>query len=391
MTTPTSEIFAGRTFYAPTFELELEGQILSRTIVRDVKEVTYNDSLEELDSFDFVLHDWDEVQRRPRYSSPYDENGNLLQLPDQTNIPNFDPGAAVTLRMGYQGADLVTMLKGTIITAAPSFPASGLPTLQLRAVNPLYRLQKRKVTMSFENKTDSEIAQEIGQALEIDVEIPPGQIQNETRHGFMSFTNQYPIVFLMERARWLGYDLHMNQPDSDGDPTLFFGGRASVGPEYKLRWGRDLVEFTPMVKTRGQVTKVTVRGWRPGASGDDRRIVGTATLDDVNLDLPDDNLLAALKTSLEENELEVVEEPVESQDEADRIALGRLQTTLQDLITGRGASVGVPEIRAGRLIAITGIGLRYSGVYRITQSTHKIDSSGYRTQFSARLEGKGNL
>ena len=122
MTTPTSVIYTGRTFYAPTFELELEGQNLSQAIVRDVKEVTYNDSLEELDSFDFVLHDWDEALRRPRYSSPYDENGNLLQLLTAATS-NFDPGAAVTLRMGYQGADLVTMLQGTIVTAAP--PASG--------------------------------------------------------------------------------------------------------------------------------------------------------------------------------------------------------------------------------------------------------------------------
>lgn len=387
MTTPADVIYTERTFYAPAFELELQGQNLSQAIVRDVKEVTYNDSLEELDSFDFVLHDWDEALRRPRYSSPYDENGNLLQLPDGSDIPTFDPGAAVTLRMGYQGADLITMLQGTIVTASPSFPSSGLPTLQLRAVNPLYRLQKRQETMSFENKTDSEMAQEIGRALEIDVEIPAGQIQEEPRYEFMSFTNQYPIVFLMGRARRLGYDLHINQPDDGSDPTLFFGRRESTGPEYELRWGRDLVEFTPTVKTRGQVTRVTVRGWRPGGRGDDRRIVGTATWDDVDLDLPDSRLLEAIDSALQEYEEEVVEDPIESQDEADRKALGILQKKLQDLITGRGASVGVPEIRAGRLIAITGIGQRYSALYRITQSTHKIDSNGYRTQFSARLEG----
>ncbi|MBI5960850.1 MAG: hypothetical protein HY866_19080, partial [Chloroflexi bacterium] len=58
-----------------------------------------------------------------------------------------------------------------------------------------------------------------------------------------------------------------------------------------------------------------------------------------------------------------------------------------DLITGRGTTVGVPEIRAGRLIAITGIGHRYSARYRVTESTHKINDNGYTTQFTVRMEG----
>jgi phage protein D len=135
------------------------------------------------------------------------------------------------------------------------------------------------------------------------------------------------------------------------------------------------------------VTRVVVRGWRPGGQGDERRIVGTATWADANLSLPDDKLLEAIDGALKEYEEEVVEDPIDTQAEADAKALGILQTKLQDLITGRGTTVGVPEIRAGRLIAITGIGQRYSALYRVTQSTHKLDSNGYRTQFTARLEG----
>ncbi|MBI5958668.1 MAG: phage late control D family protein, partial [Chloroflexi bacterium] len=372
----TQIVDAGYTFYAPTFEIEVEGQNLSQSVVRDVKEVTYHDSLEELDYFEFTLHDWDEFQQRPRYSSPYDENGSLVTLPDGTDVPVFDPGAQIILRMGYQDSDLVTMLKGTIVTVSPSFPTTGMPSLTMRALNPLYTLQKQQATMSFENKKDSEIAQEIGQEIGIDVEIPSGQAQNETPYEFMSFANQYPIVFLMGRARRLGYDLYINQPDDGSDPTLFFGRGETTSPSYELRWKRDLMEFTPQVKTRGQVTRVIVRGWRPGAQSDERRITGTATFADANLDLPDPKLLEAIDAALQEYEEEVINDPIDNQAEADAKALGILQKKLQDLITGRGTTVGVPEIRAGRLIAITGIGHRYSARYRVTESTHKINDNG---------------
>lgn len=385
----TTPIYQDQTFYVPRYEITLQGQNLSQSVIRDVKEVSYNDSLETLDSFEFVLHDWDPVQNAPRYSSPYDESGSPRTLPDGSNVPNFDPGSEVDLKMGYYGLEEpTTMLAGKIVSITPSFPSSGTPSLRIRALNPLYSLQRSQETMNFENKTDSEIAQEIARSLDIGIEIPPGQVQQETRYEFMSFSNEYPINFLMGRARRIGYDLYMRQPDEGGDPVLFFGRSAANGATYELEWGRSLVSFAPTVKTKGQVTRVVVRGWRPGGRGDDRRIVGTATWADVDLDLPDPRLVQAIDGALQEFEEQVVEDPIENQTEADAKALGILTKKLQDLITGNGTTVGMPKIRAGKTIVIKGIGSRYSGRYLVTETTHKIDTNGYTTDFKARLEGR---
>jgi phage protein D len=51
-----------------------------------------------------------------------------------------------------------------------------------------------------------------------------------------------------------------------------------------------------------------------------------------------------------------------------------------------GASVGLPDLRAGRKAEIAGLGPRLSGEYFITESTHTIGDSGYRTTFAARRE-----
>jgi phage protein D len=265
------------------------------------------------------------------------------------------------------------MLKGQVITIAPSFLATGDPSLRIRVINSLHTLQRSQVSMNFENKTDSQIAEEIAGELDLDIEIPAGQSQGETAYEFMSFSNEYPINFLMGRARRLGYDLHMEPPpDPDGRPVLFFGRRAADDVIYELEWGRSLVAFTPAVRTKGQITRVVVRGWRPGARGDDRRVVGTATFQDAELDLPDPHLVEAIDGALREFEEQVVEDPIENQTEADAKARGILAKKLQDLVTGTGFTVGTPRLRAGKTVAIT----------------HKVDATGgYTTEFKARMAG----
>ena len=143
----------------------------------------------------------------------------------------------------------------------------------------------------------------------------------------------------------------------------------------------------PAVKTKGQITRVVVRGWRPGGRGDDRRVVGTATFQDAGLELPDAHLVEAIDTALREFEEQVVEDPIENQAEADAKAHGLLRRKLQDLITATGSTVGTPRLRAGKTIAVKGVGTRYSGTYVLTETTHKVNASGYTTEFKARMEG----
>src|SRR5690606_35317835 len=207
---PTKPIYEGQDYFVPRYEITLDGREVPQGVLRDVKEIVYTDSLSELDFFEFVLHDWDPVARQPRYSSPYDESGQARSLPGGGTMPAFDPGVEVTLRLGYYGAeDATVMLKGRIVTLTPSFPANGQPALRLRALNPLHTLQRKQESMNFENKSDSEIAQEIAGNLDVDIEIPAGQVQDETKYEFMSFSNEYPINFLLGRALRLGYDLHV--------------------------------------------------------------------------------------------------------------------------------------------------------------------------------------
>jgi phage protein D len=48
--------------------------------------------------------------------------------------------------------------------------------------------------------------------------------------------------------------------------------------------------------------------------------------------------------------------------------------------------VGLPDLRAGSVVYIDGLGERFSGRYFVTSTTHAISDSGYTTQFECRRE-----
>lgn len=387
---PAKPISEGQDFYVPQFEIKLLGQKLSNAVVRDVLDVSYRDSLDKLDSFEFTLNDWDPVKKEPKYSSPYTDKGAPRTLSNGEAAPKLDPGARIELSMGYHGpAGLRLMMTGQIVSLSPSFPSSGTPTLRVRALSLLYTLQRAQVVQPFKKKTDSEIAREIARKLDVDIDIPPGQIAKEKQLDYTIVNNEYPIIFLLGRARELGYDIYVRIPEGDGKPVLFFGRTPTSDVVYELEWGKSLIQFTPTLRTKGQIARVVVRGWNPRKKGKEREIVGEATRKDLDPkpDLPDHELMSKIDSALAETYEAVVDRPPQTAEEAKEMAKGILACKLKDLVTGRGSTLGLPDLRAGRTVVIKGLGYRYSGKYVITETTHKMGSSGYTTEFSARLEG----
>ena len=102
--------------------------------------------------------------------------------------------------------------------------------------------------------------------------------------------------------------------------------------------------------------------------------------------MPDQQLLSSIDSSLAETYETDIDHPISSREEANQEARGVLENLIKSLVTGSGSTVGLPDLRAGKTIVITGLGLRYSGRYVITETTHKIGGSGYTTDFSARME-----
>ena len=66
-----------------------------------------------------------------------------------------------------------------------------------------------------------------------------------------------------------------------------------------------------------------------------------------------------------------------------------LQERQKSMVQASATTIGLPDLRAGQLVEILGLGSRFSGIYFITDTTHTIGDGGYTTQFNCRREDPG--
>jgi hypothetical protein len=389
-----------QTFYAPAFELKVRNAPMPRNVVRDIVEVSYEDHIEKVDSFTLVVNDWDADQRAPKYYGHPTEPQQGSKAHDLAYL--FRPFTGIQLLMGYQGAntDLRKMIDGRI-TSVDLELGETAPRIVVRGLNILDRFRTRQYTWSWPESgkgtiRDSEIAKALMQApddasgrpgLDFPVRVNDEALDREAPQDHVFMNNQYPIVFLMERARLLGYSLFVDA-DPGGEAFLYFGPSDRLRDRtYELEWGRSLVSLKVNVGTARQVKKITVLGWDRKAK---KGIKAEATFDTLQKQgvFVNANLRALAEESGREEV--VTEPPVYTQKEAEQRAADLLRAQREEMVTVTGVTVGLPDLRAGRRVRLSKVDFRLDGWYFVTSTTHVINDTGYRTTFQARrVESEG--
>jgi len=385
-------------FYVPGYRVLLKGKQQPH-LEQDIISLTYNDSLTAVDSVDMVVNNWD----------PGDPVPNLAVKGKfrYSDSPVFEPWQEIEVSMGYfrKGQDqLKLMLLGEIVTMAPNFPASGPSTLNVRALNLMHQFRTQQKTLVFRDLKDTEIAQKIiadiatdlkgklaNLKLKMDDKEVAENLKKEEKRPFLEMHNQYPIVFLMQRARDIGYDLTIEDvvDQKTATRTVTFHYRLSgdvLRPVYTLEWGKSLISFQPTLQTARQVNAVTVKGWNVQTK---QPIEATATRAELSkadrVVAPED--LAVTETSLAQKTEVIVDRGFKDPKEAKDVALKTLRQIAQGLVEAKGKTIGLPDLHAGSKIEIKGLG-RFDGTYQVTSTTHTLGDGGYTTDFSARMEAK---
>ena len=382
--------FTDRAFFSPAFRIKLNGQETGRDVIADVLEISFTDDLENIDSFEFALNDWDPVENRPRYSSPWDADGNLLTLYENgPPVPVFEPGATVSLFMGYtEDGELPLIMKGEVISLAPTFPASGAPSCRVRALDAFQRsMQKVHVEGNYSGTAKS-IVDQICSENDITVQWSDITEEGSEEKGLDIEGILYDEI--QKRARGYGLSMVTIPAESESDsPTLFLSSPSEdkSSPVAEFIWGRTLISFTPVLSAKGQVAEVVVRWGNPDAKGNGR-IEVTKTWADIGLS---PSALgpagkADIDTAVRNLEEIIKPEKILTEEDANRAALAHLREMAATLITGNGSSVGLPTLRAGKTVNLSGLGARFDGVWRLTQTTHAVGGAGYTTTFLARKE-----
>src|SRR5262249_23299373 len=388
-------------YYVPQFAIKVEGGGLPDDLLRDAVQVSYRDSIREIDSFELTVNNWDAASRDFKYIGTESAKSLSASTPEAQRQHLFEPCAKVfELYMGYAGK-LTAMMKGSCTTMEPSFPTSGGPTLTVRALNVLHRLRRKQYSDSWTDKRESEIATAIGQATDPDthsrrfpipIRIDTAAQAHEKKIDYVAQQNQYDIDFLFQRARGMGYVVYVGQdPAPEGKPPqefLYFAPSQATQPglrdvTYELEWGISLIDFKPTLATANQVRSVTVRNWNRRTN---RKIEAKVSLEDASIDINRDLIPLLTRDGCEPREDVVVDEPMFTPEQAQRRALAILPDKLKEMVTAEATTIGLPDLRAGQRVEIRGVGSRFSGTYFVTESTHTISDSGYVTHFTARRE-----
>jgi phage protein D len=206
--------------------------------------------------------------------------------------------------------------------------------------------------------------------------------------------------------------LDSQAPPKDANKVMlhFEPARSVVTPDkaIDLRWGTNLVDFTPKFKVWEQLTGVKVAGTKHGTR---KRHTETIHVDDavIRQDLKQDleyklpgassgeavDLLDAGQArahffgkegTVPKNNPSISTSNLDSA--RTRLqGIATLRKSLRELLTAEGSTFGFPDLRPGVYVRIGGLYPPFDGLYYVTQTVHSFDTNGYRTQFSLRRPG----
>jgi uncharacterized protein len=379
--------------YAPDFAIEIDGQPIPAQLRAAIQSVTLQDGLEGADRVEVQI-----------------ANENLQWL----DHPIFRLDRKLTLSIGYQPERLTRRFIGEIVSRDASFPSSSMPTLTVAAQDFLGRTTRgtrrrwfaipipmeRNVPLpdvataallAAENRLIP-IFDPVGAALSIilgGVEMiaalgDPQEMQKLIRKQ----PGENDFDFLSRVSHENGWEMMIDHSGVVGGYKLhFMSPLGHLHPDVTLRYGQSLIEFNPRITSVGQIAAVTASIWVAEIKTSFNVTVGW-DWDRMALTLdirPVVNLIGVGASGLSSASLELIDEPL-TLASAPRVIVGKLIPRLNKRLIGSGSTVGNPEITAGMVVKLEGLGIEFGGLYRVTGSRHTIDGNGYITNFEVRKE-----
>ncbi len=356
-------------FYAPTFEILVEGQDILKAGV-EVTNVSVDNSLDGADTFSFTVFNAFDITKK-----------EVLWFGGDDSLFKF--GEQVEIKLGYAN-NLKTLMIGLITSVKVDFPSGSPPQMEVSGFDLSYQMMKEKMKENkkryWDDTTDSYVVEEIakehslkisfdddaglfpkGKSIE-DSEVVHPQIIKQEKESYFEFLmrlaeRNYYEFFVFEDI------LFFRKPavDKDQDPIV------------TLEWGKSLVSFSPEINIAERVGQIDVVG-----QIDEGEIKATATISNEEI---------TRNFNFEEDQLttEEVNHTLSSKKHAETLAKSILLKRHENVFTASGELIGIPDILAGRNIKLIGLGEKFSQKYYVNQTNHSISSSGYKTTFNVKI------
>lgn len=352
-------------YFAPAFQIVVNGSQVAADVSADIEQLQVVSKPDTLDTFSFTV-----ANAFPKMRWTHTPDANL-----------FREGSSVKIAMGYVD-DLQDMIEGEITQISPSFPADDGPTVTIEGHTLLHRLGGTNKTRSFQSVSDKDIAEKIAQDanLQCDAEDPG------TQYDYVMQPNQTDLEFLRERARRLHFEILVQ------NKTLIFRkSQEYTAKTYTLVWAQGqlavasgpntlpLKTFSLKMNASKPATNVETRCYDPTSK---QAIVSRAGPSDQTSQMGGTQAGGTVAQTFGDRTHVHVTTPFASQAECDAHAKAIYNNQALGLVSGTAETIGVPDLRAGTVVQMLGVGPRFEGEYRIDEATHEIGSDGYKVTLS---------
>lgn len=327
--------------YSPRFKVEVGSKTLQEPGGR-IADLVVETTFDGADRFSFTLN------------YPFDEERDRFAGLDWDL---FSIGTDVEIAMGYgDDGQLTDLFTGKIHSINTEFTTDRGPSVQISGYGLLWEMMQGTNSDSWEETTIGDAVEDVLSSYSFSTTTVKSA--NIKRNKLIQDDcSDYKFVEQLSSA--YGFEFYAERD------TVKFVPRSSqpndTEPVRELWYGEELHDFFGEITEQRQSHQVEVRSW----------------------DVHKKEEITATAGSNSAKHKEVFRIPAMSRDEAEHIAQTKLGTFADGIVQAHGEVDGIPALRAGVTVQLEELGKRFSGKYHVTNATHRMGASGYRTTFEA--------
>lgn len=326
--------------YSPRFKVTVGSQKFQEPGGR-IADLVVETTFDGADRFSFTLN------------YPFDEERDQFAGLDWDL---FSIGTDVEIAMGYgDDGQLTDLLTGKIQSINTEFTSDRGPSVQVSGYGLLWEMMQGSNSTSWTETTIGDTIKDVLSSYSFStVSVEKANIKREK----LIQDDRSDYQFVDQLATAYGFEFYAERDTVKVTPR---SSQPSSDPVAELWYGEDLHDFFGEITDRRESHQVEVRSWDVKKKEEVTVTAGSSTA----------------------KHKEVFRIPAMSRDEAEQIAETKLNQLAGGTVQAHGEADGIPELRAGVTVDLAELGSRFSGTYHVTNATHRMGASGYRTTFEA--------
>lgn len=263
-----------------------------------------------------------------------------------------------------------SIYKGEIVGLEPIYKGGDKSKILIRAMNKFHRLLRKRKSVTFTNKTDQQILNQVVGDAGLTLE---WKHEKTITYKHVYQHNLTDMEFLRTRAARMGCHVWcVDQTVYVKQPELQKNEIAELNVDQSSDTA-TLRRFAPRLNSSAIVNKVTVKGWNPETK---ELISGDASVQSSKLG---SQTSVAGSGDLGNEETFTVDHPIWDKEEATALAKARLQDASLSYITGEAEAAGNSVFDLGKVVKIVanakGADDPFNGKYYIMGVTHRHNAS----------------